>query len=41
MTVSETGRFYSAISAKKGIDIAFLAMFDTIGFMLTSNHMPV
>lgn len=41
MTISETDRYYSALSAQKGMNTAFLAMFDSAGVMLTSNQMPV
>lgn len=41
MTISETDRFYSALSVQKGMNAAFLAMFDSTGVMLTANHLPV
>lgn len=41
MTISETDRFYSAISAEKGMNAAFLAMFDAAGVMLTVNNLPI
>lgn len=41
MTISETDRFYSAISAEKGMKDAFLAMFNSTGVILTANNMPV
>ena len=41
MTISETDRFYSALSAEKGMNAAFLAMFDSAGVMLTANNLPV
>lgn len=41
MTISETDRFYSALSAEKGMNAAFLSMFDSAGVMLTDNKLPV
>lgn len=41
MTISETDRFYSALSAQKGMNAAFLAMFDSAGVMLSANNLPV
>ncbi|NDP20335.1 MAG: hypothetical protein GZ091_04540 [Paludibacter sp.] len=41
MTISETDRYYSALSSKEGMNVAFIAMFDTTGVMLTANHLPV
>ena len=34
-------RYYSALSAEKGRNAAFLALFDSEGVMLTSNRPPV
>jgi len=39
--LSETDRYYSAMSAKEGMNAAFLAMFDSAGVILKANHMPV
>lgn len=39
--LSETDRYYSSLSAKEGMNVAFLAMFDQAGVMLRANHMPV
>ena len=39
--LSETDRFYSSLSAEKGMNAAFLAMFDSSGVMLRANRMPV
>jgi ketosteroid isomerase-like protein len=39
--LSETDRFYSAMSAEKGMNASFLAMFDTAGVMLSANQMPI
>jgi ketosteroid isomerase-like protein len=39
--LSETDRFYSAMSAKKGMNASFMAMFDSAGVMLRANQMPV
>jgi len=39
--LAETDRFYSALSVEKGSNAAFLAMFDSSGVMLRSDHMPV
>ena len=39
--LSETDRYYSAMSAKEGMNAAFLAMFDSAGVMLKANHMPI
>jgi ketosteroid isomerase-like protein len=38
--LSETDRFYSAMSAEKGMNASFLAMFDSAGVMLRANQMP-
>ena len=40
-TMSETDRYYSAMSAKEGMNAAFLAMFDSAGVMLNANHWPI
>ena len=40
-TMSETDRYYSAMSAKEGMNAAFLAMFDSAGVILRANHMPI
>lgn len=39
--LSDTDRFYSNLSAEKGMNTAFLAMFDSAGVMLRANQMPV
>ncbi len=39
--LSETDRYYSAMSAKEGMNAAFLAMFDSAGVMLNANHWPI
>ncbi len=39
--LSETDRYYSAMSAKEGMNTAFLAMFDSAGVMLNANHWPI
>ena len=36
-----TDRFYSALSAEKGMNTAFLAMFDSAGVILRANHPPI
>ena len=41
MSMSETDRYYSAMSAKEGMNAAFLAMFDSAGVMLNANHWPI
>jgi ketosteroid isomerase-like protein len=41
MSVSETDRYYSALSAKSGRNAAFIAMFDSAGVMLTGHSMPI
>ena len=41
MSLSETDRYYSAMSAKEGMNAAFLAMFDSAGVMLNANHRPI
>jgi ketosteroid isomerase-like protein len=37
----DTDRFYSAMSADKGMNTAFIAMFDSFGVMLRQNHDPI
>ncbi len=37
----DTDRFYSALSAEKGMNASFLAMFDWAGVILRANQMPV
>jgi len=39
--LSDTDRFYSALSARNGMNAAFLEMFDSAGVMLRANHQPV
>jgi len=39
--LSDTDRFYSALSAEKGMNTSFLEMFDSAGVMLNANHMPI
>lgn len=39
--LSETDRFYSAMSAEKGMNASFMAMFDSAGVMLRANQMPI
>jgi hypothetical protein len=34
-------RYYSQLSSEKGMNAAFLAMFDSTGVILQKNHMPV
>lgn len=41
MTPAETDRYYSSLSAEKGMDTAFLAMFDSAGVKLSANRMPI
>lgn len=41
MTPAETDRYYSALSAQKGMNSAFLAMFDSSGVKLSPNNMPL
>ncbi|HET7732884.1 MAG TPA: hypothetical protein VFK73_03520 [Paludibacter sp.] len=41
MTPAETDRYYSSLSAEKGMNTAFLAMFDSAGVKLSANLMPV
>ena len=39
--LSETDRFYSALSAEKGMNTAFIEMFDSAGVMLSANKQPI
>ena len=39
--LSETDRFYSALSAEKGMNASFLEMFDSAGVILRANHFPI
>lgn len=39
--LSDTDRFYSALSAEKGRNASFLEMFDSAGVMLNANQMPI
>ena len=39
--LTDTDTYYSALSYKKGMNSAFLAMFDSYGVMLSTNKMPV
>ena len=39
--LSETDRSYSVISAEKGMNASFLAMFDSAAVMLRANQMPI
>ena len=39
--LSETDRFYSAMSAEKGMNASFLVMFDSAGVLLRANQMPI
>lgn len=39
--LSDTDRFYSALSAEKGMNASFLEMFDSAGVMLNANHKPI
>jgi ketosteroid isomerase-like protein len=39
--LSDTDRSYSDLSAEKGMNTAFLAMFDSSAVMLNANKMPV
>jgi len=41
MTPAETDRYYSSLSAEKGMNNAFLAMYDSAGVKLSANRMPV
>jgi len=40
-TLSDTDRFYSDLSAKKGMNASFLEMFDSAGVMLRANKWPI
>jgi ketosteroid isomerase-like protein len=40
-TIADTDRYYSSLSAEKGRNKAFLAMFDSTGVMLGSHRPPV
>jgi len=39
--LSDTDRFYSAMSTEKGMNASFLEMFDSAGVILRANRMPV
>jgi ketosteroid isomerase-like protein len=39
--LSDTDRFYSGLSAEKGMNASFLEMFDSAGVMLNANQMPI
>jgi len=39
--IADTDRFYSALSAEKDMNTAFLAMFDSSGVLLRPNHSPI
>ena len=39
--LSDTDRFYSALSAEKGMNASFLAMFDSSAVLLRANKMPI
>jgi ketosteroid isomerase-like protein len=39
--LSETDRFYSTLSAEKGMNASFLEMFDSAGVILRANHFPI
>lgn len=39
--LSEADRFYSSLSADKGMNASFLEMFDPARVMLRANHMPI
>lgn len=39
--LSDTDRFYSALSAEKGMNASFLAMFDSSAVLLRANQMPI
>lgn len=41
LSLSETDRYYSTISEKKGRNVAFMAMFDSSAVMLVDNSMPI
>jgi len=40
-TIAETDTYYSAMSAEKGRNAAFLAMFDSSGVILRPYHKPI
>lgn len=39
--LTDTDRFYSALSAEKGMNASFLAMFDSSAVLLRTNQMPI
>lgn len=39
--LSDTDRFYSALSAEKGMNASFLEMFDSAGVILRANKWPI
>ena len=39
--LADTDRFYSALSAEKGMNAAFLAMFIRLAVLLRANEMPI
>jgi ketosteroid isomerase-like protein len=39
--LKETDRYYSKLSAEKGMNASFLEMFDSTGVMLNENHKPI
>jgi len=39
--LADTDRFFSAMSAEKGMNTAFLAMFDSAGVLLRADHQPI
>jgi ketosteroid isomerase-like protein len=39
--LADTDRFYSELSAEKGMNASFLAMFDSAGVILSANQMPI
>jgi ketosteroid isomerase-like protein len=39
--LANTDRLYSTLSAEKGMNTAFLAMFDPAGVLLRKNHPPI
>jgi len=39
--LSDTDRFYSRLSAEKGMNASFLAMFDSSAVLLRANQMPI
>jgi len=39
--LADTDRHYSDLSAERGMNTAFLAMFDTSGVLLRANHDPI